>query len=379
MAERAEKFLHKRHVSPQSINVPDGFRVELAGFGLHRPTCLAFNEDGHAFVGEAGRVRVIRPDGSAEVTADGLGRITGITYLNGTFYLIENEISGHIWWLAEDGTRLALLDGLPGGGDNPPSAITAAHSERLYFGQGTRTNSGVVDLESEWANIYTYLCDVPDREIVLAGRNFDGTGAFRPFGVGSYPGERIPGETKSNGSILRLDPESGDLELFATGLRSPRGLAVHPDGRIFCTDRGMEERGSRPVSGAEYVWHVQEGGWYGWPDFEGGRPVPDPVLAEHPPLAGEPVATFPTGTELAGFDFARSPFFGGDDDAFIAHKGGVMILDVGTGRSRDFASGDFEHPVDVKFDRTGESMYILDAGDLPETGLLWRIHPFEIV
>ena len=352
--------------------------------------------------------------------------------------MIEHAVCGKVYWMGEDGSRELLFDNLPGGGDHSTSDIVVAHSERLYFGTGTRTNSGVVGTDNAWwATRNPNLCDIPGSDITLAGLNFASsnllgigtawTGAFQPFGIGAYEGKSIHGQPLCTGGIMRADSDGGQPSLFAWGFRKPSGLAVHADGRIFCADSGMENRGSRPVAGARaYIWEVVEGGWYGWPDFEGGFPVsdecfkpkdalqPEFLLRDRPELIGRPAASFPLESGIAHFDFSRSPFFAPNDTAFVSMAGTmdtsteamqngfkVVSVDVETGEWEDFVtnrhpgpasscnSGGLERPVAVKFDRTGEIMYILDLGiqyqderygivTQPDTGVLWRVRPEEV-
>lgn len=446
MASAARHFFSDRHASPEDISLPTGFRIEVAATGLDNPSCMEFDEDGNIFVGEMGspsgsaykpgRIVRIRPDGTSATVAEGFGgSITGMVYYEGNLFVLEHEENGRIFWMAEDGTRSLLMDGIPGGGDNPTSDMVLSHSEWLYFGQGTRTNSGVVGTDNAgWLADRPALTDIPARNITLFGHNFESadlfhsgtrrTGAFRPFGTVSFFGEEVKGKEKATGSIMRVDPRTGDLESFAWGLRAPTGLGVHPDGRIFCTEHGMQPRGSRPIaSGGEYLWHIEKDKWYGWPDYEGGVPItahqfreenaliPKFLLQEHPPIPEKPILSLPLGSHMGRFDFARSPLFGSDDTIFLpvagsagtgtpwAHK--LLIVDVGTGDMADFAankhagpaslhkSGGLEHPMAVRFDRTGEHMYLLDMGvittdgntyqTLPNTGVLWRIRPADIV
>ena len=443
MASAAERLFLERHVDPDALRVPAGFRVEVAATGLTNPSSLDFDEGGDIFVGEMGspaasayqpgRIVRVRPDGSSEAVADGFsGSITGLVYYQGVFFAMEHGRSSRVYRVYPDGDRELLVDGIPGGGDHPTSDIVVAHSERLYFGQGTRTNAGVAGPDSAWLADHPELCDIPGADITLMGKNFESpspfgpgtisTGAFRPFGAATGAGEVIKGSARCSGSMMRVAPDGGELELFAWGLRRPFGLSVHPDGRIFCTDVGMEDRGSRRIAdGCEYIWQIVEDGWYGWPDYTGGEPVTDPkfksqdaeqpefLLLEHPPLAGKPVARLPAGSGMAKFDFARSPLFGSPDTAFVALMGAiggaegfkVVAVDVGTGAVDDFVtnqhpgpasayrSGGFERPIAMKFDRTGEAAYILDLGileiapdgtvrALTNTGVLWRVSPEEI-
>lgn len=440
MADIARKLFAERHADPDAVSVPMGFTIEVAAAGLNCPSCLECNEDGHVFIGEmgswdgsayhGGRIVRVRDDGSSQVIADGFsGSITGLAFYEGEFFAIEHAHSSRVYRVEEDGATYLLLDGLPGGGDHPTSDIVVAHSERLYFCQGTRTNSGIVGPDNaDWLKDHPELCDVPGQDVSLTGQNFEtpnffgpgvaATGAFKPYDAATEPGQIINGSPYASSSMMRIAPDGGEFGLFAWGLRNPVGLAVHPDGRLFCTDRGMTARGSRSVAdGRSYMWHVQEGHWYGWPDYAGAEPVTDPkfkpkddpqpqlLLKDHPDLSDRPVAILPPGLGIAGCDFSRSLLIGSDDTAFVALMGEpgngtdgckVVTIDVATGVVEDFAtnphpgpasthaSGGLERPINVKFDRTGEMIYVLDLGilatsedgaikTLENTGVLWRI------
>lgn len=436
MASPAERLFVHRHVDPDAVLAPTGFRIEVAATGLNNPSSVGFDARGNIYVTEmssatgsaqsSGRLVHINSEGMSEVVADDfVGALTGITYYEGAFYILESSHTSRVYMIYEDGTRDIILDGLPGGGDHGATDIVLARSERLYFANGSRTNSGVVGLDNSWLTEHPELCDVPASQIILAGKNFETanpfgggamiTGAFKPFGVPSHEGELVDGKTLCTGGILRVDPEFGEPEVFAWGFGNVRGLSVHPDGRIFCTEIGMTARGSRPVAdGRGYVWWLQENNWYGWPDFAGGKPVtdmafktedgrrPEFVLKDHPEMRQTPVVTFASGSGVSKFDFSRSPFFGLDDVAFVALAGEtgtadgskIVAVDIGTGEMWDFIankhpgpasahhSGGLERPVCVRFDRTGEYMYVVDAGITDEaghimnnTGVLWRVSP----
>jgi glucose/arabinose dehydrogenase len=274
------------------------------------------------------------------------------------------------------------------------------------------------------------LHDVPGRDVVLTGQNFQTpdlfgmgsaavTGSFKPYNVACEEDEKLKGNPRASGAVMRVAPDGGEFDLFAWGFRNPRGMGVHADGRIFCTDIGMEDRGSRPVvDGRSYMWQVIEGGWYGWPDYSGNIPVTDPdfqsenadqaqfLMKDQPPLAVSPVIALPKGTGIARFDFSRSLVFAGDAAAFVALMGDpsskdqtlgskVITVDTENGIVRNFMAnhepgpaslnhnGGLERPIDIKFDPTGEVMYVLDLGildttsgeprTLPGTGVLWRV------
>jgi glucose/arabinose dehydrogenase len=236
----------------------------------------------------------------------------------------------------------------------------------------------------------------------------------------------LKGSVPCSGAVLRVSPSGGAPELVAWGFRNPFGLAHSPDGRLFVTDNGYDERGSRHVFGAgDPLWEVVRGTWYGWPDFSGGqrldegdqfkppgREKPKPLLAEHPNLPPRPAAVLPVHASANGFDFSRGGAFGHRGEAFVALFGDqspttgkvvgpvgfrIVRVDVGSGAIREFASnrgkksgpasglgtGGFERPIAARFDPSGTALYVVDFGVLKETregpvpvretGVLWKI------
>ena len=75
---------------------------------------------------------------------------------------------------------------------------------------------------------------------------------------------------------------------------------------------------------------LRDGGWYGFPDFAGGKPVdqewfkvlggevPKRVLQEPPGTPPQSVAAFGVHSSSNRFDFSRSPDFGHVGEAFVA-------------------------------------------------------------
>jgi glucose/arabinose dehydrogenase len=253
------------------------------------------------------------------------------------------------------------------------------------------------------------------------------TGAFAPFGQVTQPGAIVRGQVPCSGAILRIPATGGKPELVAWGFRNPFGLAFSPDGALYATDNGYDDRGSRPVHGAgDLLWRVDSGHWYGWPDYHGhrrlddgdhytpsGKPVPAPVLADPPERPPQPVAVLAVHSSSDGFDVSRSARFGYAGRAFIAQFGDqvpttgwvhapvgfkVVMVDLRSGEIDDFAvnrgkmngpaswlgGGGLERPIAARFDPSGDSLYVVDFGVLtmssagarpqPGTGALWRIH-----
>jgi glucose/arabinose dehydrogenase len=276
----------------------------------------------------------------------------------------------------------------------------------------------------EWLPKFPDVCDVPAKDIKLAGRNYEArnvlkdvrekvqTGAFVPFGTPTSPGQVIKGNVKCNGSILRCDPDGSNLEVVAWGLRNPYSVAFNEEGKLFATEHGMDERGARyVVDDPDDFYEIKEGEWYGWPDFASGIRLDDPywgegghgrepVLAEFPnPYPPKPFVSFQTHVAANGFDFCRKPDFGFEGDAFVACFGDlapittitkavtpmgykVVRVDMESGRVFDFAVNrmtgpasklpheGFERPSHCQFGPDGH-LYIVDFGIIhiaPERG-----------
>ena len=198
--------------------------------------------------------------------------------------------------------------------------------------------------------------------------------------------------------MARSDPEGDQpLRTYATGIRNPVGLAVHPTtGDLWVSTNERDGLGDNLVP--DYVTRVREGGFYGWPWYYMGN-FEDPRRAgERPDLAGKAIVpdvleqahsaslqmTFYTATN--GVGAFPSQFYG---DAFVALHGswnrstrtGYKLVriplnnGVPTGRYDDFLTGFvttdrnvWGRPVGVTVARDGALLMTEDGN-----GTIWRI------
>lgn len=440
---------------PRAATVPQGFRVEIVAADLTYPTSVEFDGSGNLYIAEAGfnygddvapaRILRISPRGAREVVADQLSApVTDLLWHANRLYISHR---GKISAL-EGRTIRDLVTGLPSLGDHQNNQLTAGPDGKIYFGQGTVTNSGVVGLDNflfGWLAQHPDAKDIPARDIKLKGQEFSTpdpialfarkehreakTSAFHAFGQTASAEPVVRGAVKANGTILRFNPDGSSLEVYAWGLRNPFGVLWGPDRKLYVTEAGYDERGSRPIANApDCLWVIREGAWYGFPDFAGGMPVTDPrfhsdrgpaaefLLAEHPAVE-KPALVLPPHTDGTKFDFSRHPQFG-QGHMYLALAGdmipetgkpaqhpdtGVVQVDMRTlkispffgTRRESLGPKGFEHvstagprrPVDVRFSPGGEALYVADIGALtmipteigpkprpfPGTGVVWRI------
>lgn len=440
-----------RPLRVNDIEVPDGFAVEVAVDGLAAPTMVAFDGEGRMLVAESGyggagaaKITRIETDGTRTILAEGEAfgdevPLTAVAHHEGRVYAVH---AGSVS-LVEDGALTPVVTGLPGQGDHQANQLVF-HEGWMYIAVGTMTNSAVVGTDNAvfgWLEQpkKRQLHDVPCEDIELTDHVFEAenplkepegqvtTSAYSAFGDAGTAGATVAGDVRCNGAVLRARPDGSDLEVYAWGFRNPYGLRVGPDGGIYATMHGFDARGERPIEDAwDCLYRVEQGAWYGFPDFACDTPVTDPrfkpidkpqpefLLAEHPTNSPPaPIARFDPHAATNGFDFAPSDIWGAPTDAFVALFGdftpatgtvprpvGVQVVRVDTvdgeispflanknsGAASTHSAGGLEHPSDVVFGPDG-AMYVTDWGVAhitldglklePNTGVVWRVSPNE--
>ncbi|MEX2264303.1 MAG: PQQ-dependent sugar dehydrogenase [Bryobacteraceae bacterium] len=446
--------------SVNATHVPIGYRVEMVMQDLVYPTSVEFDKAGNLYVAEGGYsfgaavtapARIIRvtPNGRMKVVASELsGPVTDLLWGNDGLYISQR---GKISLLdTAAGAVRDLITGLPSDGDYQNNQLALGPDGKIYFGQGTATNSGVVGLDNYqmgWLAKNPGVHDIPPQEIVLRNTEYQSidpltqpqtemvsTGPFLPFAqnVKNAHSYKVKADVRANGTILRMNRDGSGLEVYAWGLRNPAGVLWAPDGKLYVTENGFDVRGSRPIANdTEDLYAIKEGGWYGWPDYAGGRPVTDPrfapprgaapqfLMENHPPVE-KPLLMFPPHAGIAKLDASPNDRFGRRGDLFVAFQGymiptpasvprdghPVVRINLGNQKAETFFAGlkkrDAQpatgvytgaetvtdgprRPVDVRFSPDGQAMYIVDFGaslveltgprPLPGSGVIWRVVP----
>jgi len=77
------------------------------------------------------------------------------------------------------------------------------------------------------------------------------------------PKDTTPGE-KHRADILAFNADGSGMRVYASGIRNPVGLAIQPgSGTLWCSVNERDLLGDNLAP--DYITHVQEGGFYGWP------------------------------------------------------------------------------------------------------------------
>ena len=233
-----------------------GFKVELYAAGLNEPRLLRTAPNGDIFLAEsgAGDIRVFRGvsnDGKPEqmsVFAEGLKRPYGIAFYppgpNPQWVYIGNtnevvRFPYHNGDMKATGPSEHIAD-LPNGGGHWTRALDfSLDGKTMYVAVGSASN-----------------VDDPD----------------------THPDE------KDRADILYCDAANCQLKIYAYGIRNAGGgIRVNPKtGELWCSVNERDALGDNLVP--DYITHVQEGGFYGWPYFYMGDHQDPRHEGKHPEL-----------------------------------------------------------------------------------------------
>lgn len=215
---------------------------------------------------------------------------------------------------------------------------------------------------------------------------------FASVGSNSNAGERGLEAEKGRAAIWQVDRETGAARVYASGLRNPNGLTIHPEtGELWTVVNERDELGPNLVP--DYMTSVQEGAFYGWPwsyfgshvdtrvhpprpDLVEKAVVPDYALSSHVAALG---LAFSNDSALPD-EYASGAFVGEhgswNRNAFNGYKVVYVPFEDGrpAGMAQDVVTGFLDgdrargRPVGVTIDGTGALLVADDAGNT-----VWRV------
>jgi len=234
---------------------PDGFTVQLFATGLDNPRLIRTAPNGDLFLAESssGKIRIFRginSDGKpveTSVFAEGLHRPYGIA-----FYPPGNNPQ---WIYIGNADAIVRIPYKPG--DLKASAPTE------------------------------HIADLPSGGHWTRDIQFSADGKKLFVAVGSESNVDDPdttSEEKNRADILQLNPDGSGIRVYAYGIRNAGGgLAISPKtGELWCSVNERDGLGDNLVP--DYITHVQEGGFYGWPWWYIGAHQDPRHNGKHPEL-----------------------------------------------------------------------------------------------
>lgn len=193
--------------------------------------------------------------------------IEDIVYYKGSLIYISGD--GVYKFSLESGLVEKISSNIPLSGNNIKRKLIV-NSETLYIAIGAVTNSGISENE---------MYDLSPIELILNGVNYGEapTGAFKKYGAKSQENEKVKASSVGNASIYSLNLKNNSMNLYASGIRGIKGMDFNSKNQIQAIFSGMNNKGPRPVErDRDYIYKIEEGVWYGWPDYSGGDPIFSP-------------------------------------------------------------------------------------------------------
>ncbi len=227
------------------IRLPDGFSISLYASHVPNARSLALGDRGTVFVGTRSEGSVYAlVDGDADHKAekvvriaDGLFAPNGVAFRDGALYVAEIH-------------RILRFDDIEARLDTPPQPVVV--------------NGG---LPTDRWHGWKFIGFGPD------GKLYVPVGA--PCNVCTRADERYA-------SLLRMNADGSEVEVFARGIRNTVGFDWHPHtGELWFTDNGRDNLGD-DVPPDELNRAPQAGLHFGFPYCHAGR-IPDPEFGRSRP------------------------------------------------------------------------------------------------
>jgi len=347
--------------------VPEGFKVDLLVPGLTNPRQIVTAPNGDLFLAESepGRIRVVRgPTGdgkveSNEVFAANLTMPYGIAFYplgpSPQFVYVGNTNSV-VRFPYQNGDLKAR---------GPAEPVVANIPGGSSYGGGHWTRNLVFSKDG--------------KKLYVA--------------VGSHANVADDQAETNRADVLEFNPDGSGQRIYAAGIRNASGIAMDQrTGKLWVAVNERDALGDDLVP--DYVTHVNEGGFYGWPwyymgpnqdpRFAGKHPelkekvtIPDVLLQSHSaPLS----LTFYNGKQFPG-GYSGGLFVTSHGSWNRAHRTGYKIIHIptpngtATGEYEDFVTGFVRddgnvwgRPVGVTVARDGSLVFTDDGSNS-----VWRV------
>ncbi|MHB8102657.1 MAG: PQQ-dependent sugar dehydrogenase [Methanosarcina sp.] len=222
------------------IKLPPGFSIDYYAENIEGARSMVLSPNGTLFVGsrDAGKVYAVldrNNDSKADevfVLAEGLDMPNGVAFRNGSLYVAEVS-------------RVLRYDNIEATLENPPAPVVVNDK-----------------FPSDRAHGWKYIKFGPDGKLYV------------PVGMPCNVCNK-EGEDEHYGTIMRMEPDGSQPEIFAKGVRNTVGFAWHPEtGELWFTDNGRDWLGD-DIPPDELNRAPRKGMHFGFPFCHGGD-IPDP-------------------------------------------------------------------------------------------------------
>jgi glucose/arabinose dehydrogenase len=288
---------------------PAGFKVELYANGMDEPRLIRFAPNGDLFVADSevdrkpdsGKIRVYRG-----VDASGKPKEVGIyaTGLAQPFGIAFYPLGPNPKWLYIGNTDTVVRFPY----QNGDLKASAAPEKLTDLPGGGRLRGG-----GHWTRDIVFS---PDGKIMFVS-------------VGSHSNVDDPDthpEEFHRADVLEFTPEGQFIKVYASGIRNCVGEAIQPEtGELWCSTNERDALGDNLVP--DYITHVQEDAFYGWPWYYMGSNQDPRLAGKHPELNGK--VTVPDVLLQPHFASLEMTFYEGSEFP-ASYKGDIFAAEHGS-------------------------------------------------
>ncbi|NLK96401.1 MAG: hypothetical protein GX275_14645 [Clostridiales bacterium] len=315
--------------------------------GVNSAKAIAIDENKNLYIAIKDSIKVIDNEGIEKIIIKNLGgEIEDIKYKNNSIYIISGEKL--IEYSIKDRSLDILINSMPYSGNNISRKLLC-YEDKLLIAIGSKTNSGI-DSNGEVENI-------------SEGR-----------------GDLI------NGGLYEFNTKTKEITSFASGIRGITGMDINSKGEIIALFSGINNNDERKINrDTDYIYKVDKGEWYGFPDFSGGNYITSPrfkgnTLVE--PILKTPVKKIVKGPLMEGNTLDSLNEMAIDSEGKVLERDGILYCNNKDKLISAFLDENIKINIlklqnkskieDIIYDSNG--FYILDSG----VGIIYLLHEKEI-
>ena len=367
---------------------PPGFIVTPFATDLKVPRQMLVLPNGDILVaeGSGGGAPALRPKDVIATMIKARGK-TGVEGGNRVTLLRDRDADGQ----AE--TRTTFIAGL-----NAPYGLAFVEGQIYVANQDALLSfpyrDGQTRIETPGREVTKLPSRVNHHWTKALAASADGATLYVGIGSNSNVGERGMAIEEDRAVIWEIDRKTGAHRTYASGIRNPTALAIHPQTQaLWSVVNERDELGPQLVP--DYLTQVRAGAFYGWPYSYWGRNADPRVFPPNPAMVRAAVTPdYALGSHVAalGLTFVSGEGLGRyRDGAFIGEHGSWNRQDLSgykviwvpfahgrpAGKPQPFLTGFLKgdrargRPVGVAYDPVGRALLVAD--DLSNT--IWRVAP----
>ncbi|MGL5649948.1 MAG: hypothetical protein ACRDDY_19115 [Clostridium sp.] len=246
--------------------------------GFENAIQIEGDEEGNYFVCYTNEIVKINSDNQTEKIYTNTNlEIEDAIYHEGNILIISK---GDLFKInVKSGNLENVLKKIPYGGDRIKRKIIIK-DDKILLSIGAFTNTGIAEKGDSFTK---ELWDKTPVEIELTGENYgEGkTGAFKKYGESSKEGEKLKEEMLGNGAIYEVKLDGKEPVIYASGIKNILSWDINSKGEIVGAIEGLEADGERgALRDTDHIYMINEGTWYGWPDYSGGDKISSPKFSK---------------------------------------------------------------------------------------------------